>query len=110
MKKFTQTIKKLRVLADHWRKKKDTYEFEFTTVPINGQVKTILSYCEVERDNNGMILKVFGTDRDITERVEAEKRLKDSHAELSVLSKRELQVNKVLKKLALGAHLKRYSR
>ena len=72
-------------LSDSLAKKHDIYELEFNTVPINGQVKTMHSYCEVERDNNGNILKVFGTDQDVTERVKAEKNLKKSHAELSTL-------------------------
>ena len=58
--------------------KHDTYELEYTTVPINGQVKTIYSYCEVERDNSGNILKVFGTDHDITERKHAEEGLRSA--------------------------------
>lgn len=65
--------------------KYNQYEIEFNTVPINGQVKTIHSYCEVERDKNGNIFKVFGTDHDITERVKAENKLKASHLELSTL-------------------------
>jgi len=73
--------------------KHDTYEVEFTTVPINGQVKTMLSYCEVERDENGNLLKVFGTDQDITERVEAENNLRESHAELSTLYKLSMIIN-----------------
>jgi len=104
-KKIYSNFDEIQNLSSSLAKKNDTYELQFTTVPINGQVKIIHSYCEVERDNNGKILKVFGTDQDITERVEAEKRLKESHAELSVLSKRELQVNKILKKLALGGTL-----
>ena len=65
--------------------KQDTYELEYTTVPIDGQVKIIHSYCEVERDTSGNILKIFGTDHDITERIEAENKLKESHSELSAL-------------------------
>jgi len=52
--------------------KYDTYEIEFTTVPINGQMKSIHSYCDVERDDHGNILKIFGADHDITERKQAE--------------------------------------
>jgi diguanylate cyclase (GGDEF)-like protein/PAS domain S-box-containing protein len=65
--------------------KQAKYDLEFTTVPINGQEKTIHSFCEVEKDKNGKILKVFGTDHDISERIEAEKKLKESHLELSIL-------------------------
>jgi PAS domain S-box-containing protein len=61
-------------------KKHDTYEIEFTTVPINDQVKIIHSYCEVEKDNDGNILKVFGTDQDITERKKAEEVSKKADA------------------------------
>jgi len=57
-------------------KEHDRYEFEFTTVPINGQVKTIHSYCEVEKDNDGNILKVFGADHDITQLKKAEEEIR----------------------------------
>ena len=66
---------KIEKLSTSLAKKYDTYEIEFTTVPINGQVKTIQSHCEVERDNDGNILKVFGTDHDITERKQVELKL-----------------------------------
>jgi len=62
-------------LSDSLANKHDTYELEFNTVPINGHVKTIHSYCEVEKDNNGNIIKVFGTDHDITERKQAEQKI-----------------------------------
>ncbi len=65
--------------------KHDTYELELTTVPINGKVKTIQSYCEVERDNDGNILKVFGTDQDITERKYLEDELKKHRDHLEEL-------------------------
>ncbi len=55
--------------------KYDAYELEWTSVPINGQVKTIHSYCEVERDSDGNISKVFGADHDITERKQAEQEI-----------------------------------
>jgi len=72
-------------ISNSLAKKHDTYELEFNTVPINGIVKTIHSYCEVERDKKGNISKIFGTDQDVTERIEAEKNLKKSYAELSTL-------------------------
>lgn len=59
-------------LSTSLAEKYDTYEMEVTTVPINGQAKTILSYCEVERDDDGNILKIFGADHDITESKQAE--------------------------------------
>lgn len=43
--------------------KYDTYKLELTTVPINGEVKTIHSYCEVEKDHTGKATKIFGTDQ-----------------------------------------------
>jgi transcriptional regulator with PAS, ATPase and Fis domain len=43
--------------------KYDTYKLELTTVPINGEVKTIHSYCEVEKDDTGRATKIFGIDR-----------------------------------------------
>jgi len=65
----------------------DRYELEYNTVPINGRVKTIHSYCEVERDNNGNILKVFGTDHDITKRKRAEEALKESRERVELALK-----------------------
>jgi len=62
-------------LSTSLAEKNDTYELEYTTIPINGQLKTIHSYCEVERDNNGNVLKVFGADHDITELRQAEEEL-----------------------------------
>jgi PAS domain S-box-containing protein len=59
-------------LSTSLAQKYNSYEIEFTTIPINGQVKTIHSYCEVERDDDGNILKIFGVDHDITERKQAE--------------------------------------
>ncbi len=64
---------KVQSLSTTLAMKHDTYELEFSTVPINGQVKIIHSYCEVEKDKNGNILKVFGTDQDITDRKQIEK-------------------------------------
>jgi len=55
--------------------KHDTYDYEYNTVPINGKVKSIHTFCEVERDNEGNIYKIFGTDHDITERKQLEKQL-----------------------------------
>ncbi|MBT3177543.1 MAG: PAS domain S-box protein [Desulfobacula sp.] len=56
--------------------KHDTFEFEFTTIPINGQAKVIHSYCESEKDVDGNLLKIFGMDHDITERKKLETELK----------------------------------
>jgi PAS domain S-box-containing protein len=47
--------------------KYDTFELEYMTVPINGIKKTFHSYCEVEKDKDGNILNIFGTDHDVTE-------------------------------------------
>jgi PAS domain S-box-containing protein len=58
--------------SDELAETSDYYEFEFKTAPIDGVVKHIHSYCEVERGNDGQILTVFGTDQDITERKQAE--------------------------------------
>lgn len=60
----------------------DKYELEFFTIPIKGKSKFIQTYCEVEKDGKGKILKVFGTDHDITERKEMEDALKKSYVEL----------------------------
>jgi len=42
----------------------------------------VLAYCEVEKDNNGNILKVFGTDHDITDAIESKNKLREAHEEL----------------------------
>jgi signal transduction histidine kinase/CheY-like chemotaxis protein len=62
-------------LSTSLAQKYDAYDLEYTTVPINGQEKTIHSYCEVEKDSDGNILKVFGTDHDITERKQTEQKI-----------------------------------
>lgn len=67
--------------------KYDTFEVENTTIPISGQIKTIHSYCEVEKDKNGNILKVFGIDHDITERKQLENRLKHSKEQAELANK-----------------------
>ena len=58
--------------------KSDTYDYEFNTVPIDGKVKFIHTYCEVERDNFGNVTKIFGIDHDITDRRKTEHALKES--------------------------------
>jgi PAS domain S-box-containing protein len=60
------------------------YEYEYRTIPINGKVKTIYSNCEVERDGNGNIVRIIGTDHDISERKQAEEALKKAHNELEI--------------------------
>jgi signal transduction histidine kinase len=64
---FYADPEKTAKLGSYLAEKYDTYDLEFNTIPINGQVKTIHSYCEVERDNDGNLLKVFGSDHDVTE-------------------------------------------
>ena len=66
---------KIQALSASLAEENDIYELEFTTVPINGKVKHFHSYCEVDRDNKGNILKVFGTDQDLTERKKIEANL-----------------------------------
>jgi PAS domain S-box-containing protein len=73
--KVYENSKEIQDLSTSLSEKHNTYELEFKTTPINGKIKTIHSYCEVEKDNNGNILKVFGTDQDITERKQMEKKL-----------------------------------
>lgn len=74
-----QEIKKVSIdLAE----KNDTYDFIYNTSPINGKVKNIHSYCEVERDNDGCIRKIFGSSRDITEQKKSELALKESEKNL----------------------------
>ncbi len=86
---------KIQNLSTSLAKKHDKYELEFKTVPINGIVKTIHSYCEVEKDRNGNILKVFGTDHDITERKQTEKKILQAQktAELANQAKSEFLAN-----------------
>jgi PAS domain S-box-containing protein len=67
--------------------KYDAYNIEYTTIPINGEVKIIHSYCEVERDNDGGIIKIFGTDHDITERLRLEEQLKQSKEQAETANK-----------------------
>jgi len=55
--------------------KHDVFDYEFDTVPIDGKVKTIHTYCEVEKDSFGNVTKIFGTDQDITERKQLEQQL-----------------------------------
>jgi PAS domain S-box-containing protein len=69
-------------LSNSLAEKNDQYEYEYRTIPINGKVKTINSNCEVERDENGNIVRIFGTDHDITERKQAEKALQESERNL----------------------------
>jgi PAS domain S-box-containing protein len=78
-----------KALSDSLAKKNNHYEFEYRTIPINGKVKTMYSHCEVERDENGNIVRVFGTDHDITERKQLEKQL--------VLSKEEAEQANLVK-------------
>lgn len=99
---------KIQSLSESLAEKHDTYELEFTTVPIDGQVKIIHSYCEVERDNNGNMIKVFGTDQDITERIETENKLKESHAELAELNKRLKKAMFVSSQATADAEIKNY--
>jgi PAS domain S-box-containing protein len=67
--------------------KHDTFKYEYTTVSIDGEVKTICSYCEVERDGVGNIIKVFGTDHDITDRKQTEVELSVSRERLELALK-----------------------
>ena len=62
-------------LFDYLAEKKDVFDYEFTTTPINGDVKIMHTYCEVERGNDGGVSKIFGTDHDITERKQMENHL-----------------------------------
>jgi PAS domain S-box-containing protein len=62
--------------------KNDNYDFYYNTSPINGKVKRIHSFCEVERDNDGHIKKIFGSSRDITDQKQSEMALKESEQNL----------------------------
>jgi len=52
--------------------KKQPFDFEFRTIPIEGSERIIRNRGEVEYDENGAPVRFFGTDQDITERKQAE--------------------------------------
>jgi len=54
------------------RENKEASGFEFRTVPVNGQVRTLYSHCGIEYDNENNPVRMFGTDIDITERKHTE--------------------------------------
>lgn len=68
--------------------KHNVFEYEYATSPIAGEVKIIHSYCEVERSDDGKILKIFGTDQDITERRKREADLEESEERYRTLFER----------------------
>jgi PAS domain S-box-containing protein len=67
--------------------KNDHYEFEYRTIPINGIVKTMYSRSEVERDEKGSIIRIFGIDHDITEHKQVEKALTENRERLELALK-----------------------
>jgi PAS domain S-box-containing protein len=80
-----------KALSNSLAEKNNQYEFEYRTIPINGKVKTMYSHCEVERDENGNIVRIFGTDHDISERKQIEEALKESERNL----KRAQRISKI---------------
>jgi len=79
---FLENPSKAEDLVSTLMGKNNFYESEYRTIPLGGKIKTIYSYCEVERDKNGNISHIFGTDHDITEQKKMEEVLKRSHNEL----------------------------
>ncbi|MBT4290254.1 MAG: PAS domain-containing sensor histidine kinase [Deltaproteobacteria bacterium] len=67
-----QETKRLSIIL---AKKNATYDFEYKTIPIKGEVKYLHSKCEVERDDRGNVKKIFGTCNDITKFKQLENQL-----------------------------------
>jgi diguanylate cyclase (GGDEF)-like protein/PAS domain S-box-containing protein len=53
-------------------------EFSYRLLLANEQVRYILSNTEVDVDKNGQVVRIFGVSQDITERIEAEKKLQQA--------------------------------
>jgi PAS domain S-box-containing protein len=75
------------------------YDVEHRIV-VDGQVKWVRERAELEFDKNGTLLGGFGTVTDITERVQAEKALRQAHDELEMhVKKRTVELSRVNKEL-----------
>lgn len=79
---FYEDPEKFKGLSLSLAQVQDSFKLEFRTTPINGKVKTIQSYSEVERGADGKIKKIFGFDHDVTEQQQMKDALKKSHDDL----------------------------
>ncbi|MBT4290569.1 MAG: PAS domain S-box protein [Deltaproteobacteria bacterium] len=57
------------------------FDYEYQTVPIDGEIKTIRCFAEIDLDENGNPSRLIGIDQDITEYRRSEKDLKAAKIE-----------------------------
>ena len=62
------------------------FDFEYRIVLPDGQVKTIREVGYADKDHVGNIIRLFGTAQDITDRKEAEERLRESEERLRLVT------------------------
>jgi PAS domain S-box-containing protein len=55
----------------------DVTEHTFRIITGDGRVRTLHSMAQVERDADGRLLRVFGAEKDITDQVEAQRRIEE---------------------------------
>lgn len=68
------------------REERDTYEIQYRIIRRDsGEVRVVQERCEHVKDASGRIVRSVGIVQDITERVQAEKALRDALAELTTI-------------------------